>query len=134
MNHRDIPYITSLYLDDMRTPRGNYYHNWIIVRSYQEFVDWIESNGLPEFITLDHDLCDEAIYADWNVVSYDDLTEKTGYCAARWLVDYCLDNNLNCPEFTVHSANPVGAENILCLLNAFRDTQGLSAMGYRTVW
>lgn len=134
MNHRDTPYTTSLYLDDLRTPRGNYYHNWIIVRTYEEFVGWIEKNGLPEFITFDHDLEERAIKADWSVMTYEALGEKTGYCAALWLIDYCLKNGVDCPEFTVHSGNAIGSENILRLLNNLRKYQGLTAMGYRTVW
>ena len=41
---------------------------------------------------------------------------KSGYDCAKWLVDYCLDNGITIPNFGVHSANPVGAENIRGLL------------------
>jgi hypothetical protein len=39
-------------------------------------------------------------------------TEKTGYQAAKWLVDYCVDNSLSIPEYIVHSQNEVGKKNI----------------------
>jgi hypothetical protein len=41
---------------------------------------------------------------------------KDGKDAANWLVDYCLDNGLNIPLFTIQSANPTGADNIKGLL------------------
>jgi hypothetical protein len=38
---------------------------------------------------------------------------KTGYDAAKWLVQYCHSNCLPFfPEYNVHSANPVGKANI----------------------
>jgi hypothetical protein len=33
-----------------------YRKKWQIVRSYDEFVAWIERHGLPDFISFDHDL------------------------------------------------------------------------------
>ena len=38
---------------------------------------------------------------------------------AKWLVDFCMDNKVELPKFYVHSANPVGADNIRGLLNNF---------------
>ncbi len=33
-----------------------YHKEWQIVLSYTEFVVWIETNSLPDFISFDHDL------------------------------------------------------------------------------
>lgn len=102
-----------LWLDDVRNP---YLEDWLVfspiekpfdciwVKSYSEFINYIETNGLPNAISFDHDLG----------------TEETGYDCAKYLVNYCLDNNLNLPIFSSHSANPVGKENILKLLNNFK--------------
>lgn len=46
--------------------------------------------------------------------------EKTGYDAAKWLVEYCIDNNLKLPLYNIQSANFVGKENIRGLLEGFR--------------
>jgi hypothetical protein len=46
----------KLYLDDIRTPKTK---GWDIVRSYDEFVKWIEENGLPDKLSFDHDLGEE---------------------------------------------------------------------------
>jgi len=117
-----------LFLDDLRIPTDclNYMDNrrdvdlsiyskqWHIVRTYAEFVRWIETHGLPDFISFDHDLAD----------FYDDGTQEyTGMDCAKWVVEYCLDNNEPCPDFVVHSANPVGINNITSLLNNFINMQ-----------
>jgi hypothetical protein len=49
--------------------------------------------------------------------------EKTGYDCAKWLVNYCLDNNQKLPNFIIHSMNPVGTKNISDYLNDFREFQ-----------
>ena len=41
---------------------------------------------------------------------------KSGYDCAKWLVDYCIDNDTQIPYWNVQSANPVGKENINGLL------------------
>ena len=71
----------KLYLDDIRVPDGD----WVIVRSYNEFISHIKQYGLPEFISFDHDLADEH-YAGEN---YKNFKEKTGLDCARWLLVYC---------------------------------------------
>lgn len=91
---------TKLYLDDFRlVPNG-----FVLVKNYKAFTDFIQQNGLPDFISFDHDLGEE----------------KSGYDCAKWLVEFCLDNNMSLPEFAVHSQNPVGKENIESLLGNFK--------------
>lgn len=131
----------SLYLDDCRTPRPNHWFDWVIVRDHNAFCDYILQNGMPKFLSFDHDLADEhvgqACYNDLNGIAEFDYAickEKTGYDSAKWLVEYCLDNDIQMPHFTVHSANPAGADNILCLLNNLQKEQGQAPNGYRTAW
>ena len=101
-----------LWLDDYRNPFEN---DWIVfspidkpfdviwIKSYSEFVNWIQQNGLPDGICFDHDLGEE----------------KTGYDCAKWLVEYCLDNKQRPPKYNIQSANPVGKENISGLFKSF---------------
>lgn len=92
-------YPKRLYLDDLRpTPEG-------FERAYdfEEFVKYISQNGLPDFISFDHDLGEG----------------KTGLDCAKFLVEYCLDNQIHKINFQVHSQNPVGKENIEFLLKNF---------------
>lgn len=115
----------KLFLDDDRSPsdvtwvdHSNYTNvsnsDWVIVRTVKDFMQTIQQNGLPAFASFDHDLAD-----------FDTLggTEANGLHAAKWLVDWCLDNNLSCPEFVVHSKNGPGAENINGLLMGFQQFQ-----------
>ena len=101
---------TLLWVDDIRDP-----HKWlnntlqdssniIWVKDYKEFVEYIINNGLPDSISFDHDLG----------------LGKSGYDCAKYLVDYALDNNIKrLPKCACHSANPVGHDNILGIINSF---------------
>jgi len=130
-----------LFLDDIREPVHAFAYTkqamfltkkWEIVRSFDEFKNYIETNGLPTFISFDHDLADEHylsahLQSDHNQSKewQDALVpkEKTGYDCALWLVDYCIDNHLKLPEYYCHSMNPVGKDNIIGLLLSFQNSQ-----------
>lgn len=134
-----------IYLDDMRSPNDK---DWLIVRSFHEFVNLINKVGLNnvELISLDHDLGDTAMTEYYSNVSpnymlnYDNIEEKTGYDAAKWLVNlfYSLnenrinmsrsekktDKNFYFPKVVVHSANPIGSANIMGYINNFLMNEG----------
>ena len=55
-------------------------------------------------------------------LDYNNFTEKTGYHCGEWLIEYCKNNNLTLPKWFVHSANPVGSENIKKLLSSFNES------------
>ena len=122
---------TLLWLDDVRDPFQNDWLNfspigklvdvhW--VTTYQEFIDWIMNNGLPDAVCFDHDLSDLQAFKSSYPEMVEDIecNEKTGYDCAKWLVDYCIDNNKPLPEYAIQSANPVGKENINSLLTNFK--------------
>lgn len=105
----------KLYLDDERkTPVG-----FERVNNYKEFVEFIKKNGLPDFISFDHDLGYNYLYKDM-IEDYDpDIDEKNGYDCAKWLVNYCLENNLDMCEYEIHSMNPAGKNNIDSILQNY---------------
>ena len=117
-----------LFLDDVRSPKTTFNYmelpiynepNWIIVRNYYAFITIIQKKGLPELISFDHDLAD-IHYKEQNFNYEDPNYEKTGYHCAKWLIDYCLDNNLKVPtEIIIHSMNPVGCLNIKSLFETY---------------
>lgn len=126
-----------LFLDDFRTPiiafgyKKNWkyleHNRWIIVRSYNEFVEFVEGHyradgSWPELISWDHDLAD-AHYDPETWTENFVYQEKTGHDAAKWLVEFCLDNNLKLPDYLVHSMNPGGADNINGVLSNFKKFQ-----------
>ena len=129
-----------LFLDDIRHNYDAlqmlgyvvYKEPWDIVRSYDEFVAWIQKNGLPDLISFDHDLADthytpQEYWNDYHKSAEYQAglthTEKTGLDCAKWLVEYCLDNEVKLPKYLVHSANPVGRDNIFYLLRNFELSQ-----------
>ena len=128
-----------LFLDDIRTPHDcvsymkpidlRYMYeddNWDIVRTYDDFVGYIEHFGLPDLISFDHDLADEhysqSMYDGEFAYNkqYETFKEKTGYDCAKWLCGYCAENGLPLPMYYVHSMNPVGKENILGFFDSYK--------------
>lgn len=106
-----VPYVENPYINDVSA-----YHytgftpfkteKWNIVRNYSDFVAYITNNDISElFISFDHDLGDIKKFSNFD-------TEKTGYDCAKWLCDYCQDNNIKFPGYYVHSMNPTGKINI----------------------
>lgn len=137
--------IEGLFLDDIRTPRSTImegkYINWEIVRTYDDFVSYIERcSKFPDIITFDHDLND--VHTKHvigrlgmpKLVEYSEV-EKTGYHAAKWLCEYYMDKGIKLPDIlTVHSANPCGADNIMSVLTTYAKVTGQNPKIYKTVW
>ena len=134
----------KIYLDDLRTPVDK---DWLVVRNFHEFVNLVNKVGLTNIslISLDHDLGDTAMQEYFNNVSknykldYDNIEEKTGYDAAKWMVNEFYDKYpkrltmsrfdkkqtpVRFPEVVVHSANPIGSANIMGYINNFLMNEG----------
>lgn len=123
-----------LWLDDCRDPFDKKI-DWLVfspigrdvdvtwVMNYQEFIDWIMVNGLPDGICFDHDLSDfqmaRCVYPDTIGTLEMPEHEKTGMDCAKWLTEYCMDRGLPLPLYNCQSANPVGRENIKGLLENY---------------
>jgi hypothetical protein len=94
-----------MYLDDIRTPSNT--DKFIIIRSAEAAIEYIEKFGMPIFISFDHDLGEYCM---------------SGYDLAKWITESHMDEKIVIPldfSFNVHSANPIGAKNIESLLNNF---------------
>lgn len=131
---------TLLWLDDASDPNKN---NWktffcipnptkvVWVKSYKEFKDYIENNPLPQGINFDYDLEDDHYVPSnlWN--NYGEAfkwmveNKKTpnGFDCASFLVRYCKRKGLEIPKYTSHSANPVGRDLIMGLLDFHSNKQ-----------
>ena len=127
-----------IYLDDLRTPHTlnnewvDGYPEWTVVRSYDEFVAKITEIGLENIIliSLDHDLGDSAM-KEWHTnvyhnytLDYNNITEKTGMDCAKWLVEQWLNGAPVC-KVMVHSANAVGAANMMGYINNYKHVHRL---------
>ena len=98
----------SLYLDDERVPKTQSpYGDWVVCRSYIDSMNFIKSNGHPSYMSLDHDLGES----------------KSGHNFISDLVFY--DESINNKLFNglyginVHSANPIGRENIYGVISSY---------------
>lgn len=97
----------KIYLDDIRNPKTEKFD--IIVRSYIQFNSILQNmvkEGIKlSYISFDHDLGED----------------KSGLDCCKLLVNTDLDYNILAEDFSfnVHSANPVGKQNIESLLNNY---------------
>lgn len=95
----------SLYIDDERIPKGEYD---VVARSALEVVFNFGFKGCPEHISFDHDLGEDS---------------DSGYAIAQLLVEIDIEAEGEfIPEdftFNVHSANPIGAQNIQSYLDNY---------------
>jgi hypothetical protein len=123
-----------VFLDDIRIPSMS--HNvdkglgvdysdknkWVIVRDYFEFIDLVDKNfDIIDLISFDHDLA-----------CYKDGVEYTGKSAVDYLIDYCLDNNKNFPDWYAHTDNTSGKRNIIgAVLNYLDKVEGKDITNFR---
>jgi hypothetical protein len=136
-----------IYLDDVRTPvsPNNEFVDglteWTVVRSYDEFVSKVTEIGLEniELISLDHDLGDSAM-KEWlhgvvrnYAINYDNITEKTGMDCTKWLVNQWMDGK-PIVDVVVHSANAIGAANMMGYINNYRHINRLDQNCVRHFW
>lgn len=82
-------------------------NSWEVVwvKNYKEFVNYIETHGLPDVVCFDHDLGEQ----------------KTGMNCAEYLVDVLLECDSIGPIIRCQSFNPSGAARILGLCNNWRE-------------
>lgn len=121
----------NLFLDDERNPSDVTWValpniQWVIIRNYNDFINYIENHGLPEICSFDHDLGTSA-YKEYfrsrftnTPIDYSNIQEKTGYDCAKWLATYCVDNKLDIPLYYVHTMNGLGGKNINSILESAR--------------
>jgi hypothetical protein len=96
----------KLFLDDDRFPPDDG-QEWVIVRTSQEAIDYCLANGVPSFISFDHDLGED-----------DDAM-----IFVKWMIETDMDRFWKfIPKdfsFYVHSQNPIGSENIIGLIENY---------------
>jgi hypothetical protein len=81
---------------------------WHIARNHDDVIRLIEENGMPSYVSFDHDL---GVFENGD-----------GYKIAKYLVDLDMYTTYIFPanfDFYVHSKNPIGKANIEGYLNAY---------------
>jgi hypothetical protein len=120
-----------LFLDDVRVPRNAFLWDknqslyeasgipeikWDIVRSYDEFVEYIQKNGIPDVVSFDNDLwdvgyelqtnpTDEALAKQFQMIGWQEFDIKTGAHCAQYLVEACKVRRVPIPKYYIHTAN-----------------------------
>jgi hypothetical protein len=97
--------VFKLWLDDVRqAPEG-----WVQFRRAEDMQRFVETVGWSkiEIISLDHDLGENI----WS-----------GYDFMKWAEQHFYENGQeygeHCPHFIIHSANPVGRQNMQLAINS----------------
>lgn len=110
---------TLIWLDDVRNPNDPQWKIWldkwslisrievdiVWLKSFNEFKLYLLNNPWPHGICFDHDLGEG----------------PSGYDAAKYIIDKCMDDDLPLPLFCSQLSNPTGKENIISLLTNFRN-------------
>ncbi|RMH10630.1 MAG: hypothetical protein D6698_17460 [Gammaproteobacteria bacterium] len=97
----------KIFLDDLRVP---YDKDFVVARTDHAFkriiLDLSDVGGSVSMISFDHDLGEHSM---------------NGYELAHWLIAIDMDHGVLSDDFQfiVHSANPVGRENIERLLTNY---------------
>ena len=99
----------KLFLDDLRAPPDQ---TWVVVRTVRAAIEYVETYGLPLEMSLDHDLG-----------GTEDAPVLLHYLVDQWL-DYDKFEGLTQVKVQVHSANPVGARNLLGYWSSFVERCG----------
>ncbi len=120
-----------LFLDDVRNVKEGYLwdkkislleiskipeYKWDIVRSYEEFVKYIQKNGIPDVVSFDNDLWDvshelavnptsELLTKQFQMIGWQEFEIKTGAHCAQYLVDACRAHGKPVPTYYIHTAN-----------------------------
>ncbi len=93
----------KLFLDDVETaPEG-----WVQARSYDEFVDIIQTRGVPSVISFDYDLGKDEF----------GNSLKTGVDCAKYLID----NKFGINKFIIHSNDSIGRHDIPAVLKSLNE-------------
>jgi len=99
-------YFAHIWLDDFRAPNVPQTETIAWVKDYDSFVSQVKVFGKDIsdcIVHFDHDLGDG----------------KDGYDCAKFLINWCIDNEYTVPDYDIQSANPVGRENIDSLFKTY---------------
>ncbi len=130
--------VRYLFLDDIRVPdrtiipqtgksltetSGISPWQWDIVRSYDEFVNYIETYGIPQVVAFDNDL-DFSEIKKLEVMlargeyDYKQFNVKTGCHCAEYLADKCIRLNHPIPTYYIHTMNALAKPIIKSILES----------------
>lgn len=86
-----------------------YNKGWVQVRSYEEFRDFIYTNGVPDVVSFDSNL----------------YSERNGYACALFLREKCVELGVEFPLWILHSYLP--DRELVSLLSEFSNRRVLDS-------
>ncbi len=106
----------NLFIDDIRNPDWRECVlsgvdpdlEWVIVRNSLEAIDYVSKHGMPERMALDHDL------------GYVNDRFDTVPNFLKWLANEYWNGTDPVPDYTIHSANPIGVENMRSFMDSWK--------------
>jgi hypothetical protein len=139
----EMTYNKCLFLDNERDPKnaqifdlgktlqqvsGIENHRWNIVRSYEEFIEYVNKNGIPDVVSFDNDLMDvcdntistETLARSYSMKDWENSPIKTGAHCAAWLCERCKALQTPLPKYYVHSANEFARPIIKAIMESAR--------------
>ncbi len=104
----------KVFLDDIRMPIDIYpttkNRDWVIIRDFEAFKKYINSNPIPFYISFDNDLGE-----------FEDKTPKPeGVDVVKWIV-FEKELDISNTDFKVHSANTARRDYIEGTMNNWKD-------------
>lgn len=132
-----------LFLDDIRNPENAWVYSenktlqqysgicntkWDIVRSYDQFVEYVEKYGIPQVVSFDndlvyvhdHEISSDELIKEYSMIAWKDSKYKMGVHCADWLCELCKERQHPLPTYYVHSANTLAVPIIKGLMEAAR--------------
>lgn len=117
----NLPYKTThswvFWVDDERDPKkylsAEEYNDTLWMKNYDQFKNILGGPaGFPKKVYFDHDLGGGK-------------KAKNGLDCAKLLVEYCMEHNLDLPEYASQSNNPAGKANIISYLDSYKKSRGI---------
>ena len=117
----------GLYLDWMATPVENYEINWITLRSYADFKNWITIHKkIPQVISLGYELCEEAWKYTFRGEQIPVVEVETTLMPLAFLRATIDKNGLEYPEFYIHTPNEAGIVELRAYIEGTCKQMGLT--------
>lgn len=95
----------KLFIDDVREPTEGgacwWKSDYIVARNVKEAIEIITEKGYPQHMSLDHDLGEDETVMEF----------------LHWLAGNYYEEGP--PDYVVHSANPIGRDNIIAFMNSW---------------
>lgn len=89
---------------------------WSVVKSYDEFVEFVNTKGIPQVVSFDSDLEEKHYSGDYS-------DGKTGLDCLLWLIEKCKEKGCKFPEKCyIHSYNAEKRKEMNQIINKIYDT------------